>query len=78
MRSDTDRFASTAAIALGAFAFGALAVLAGQFMLRRIARRRVRPRKIDDLIVNRRYELGRSRRPAANDDPWEHYEDVLG
>ncbi|HXM00381.1 MAG TPA: hypothetical protein VN932_10665 [Rhizomicrobium sp.] len=78
MRSDSDRFPSTAAIALGAFVFGALALLAGQFTLRRIMRRRSRPRKMDDLIVNHRYERLPGRRAAANDDPWEHYEDVLG
>ncbi|MGH6870071.1 MAG: hypothetical protein ACREHE_01080 [Rhizomicrobium sp.] len=65
------------AAALGGFLLGILAVFAVRYALHALERERAlgRPRKMDELIVNRRYEP----RPAANgDDPWTHYEEVLG
>jgi len=78
MRNDNE-YTSAAFLALGAFAFGVLAVFAAQFAVRRVSaeRARLRPRRMDELIVNRRYEPRPSRRIEA-DDPWEHYEEVLG
>jgi hypothetical protein len=75
--SDSEFEPSAAAIALGAFVLGAVAAVAVQFAARRMAQRRRSGRKMDELIVNRRYEP-RPSRFAANDDPWGHYEDVLG
>jgi hypothetical protein len=77
MRSESDT--PPAFIALMAFAVGVLATVAVQYGFRRIERARegARPGKMDALITSRRYEPRASRRIAA-DDPWEHYEEVLG
>ncbi|HTQ14293.1 MAG TPA: hypothetical protein VMH86_10490 [Rhizomicrobium sp.] len=65
--------------AVTGFIAGMLALFAVQAAIRAVSRARARRRggRIDDLIVNRRYEP----RPAARipgDDPWTHYEEVLG
>ena len=78
MRNDNDH-SSAAFLALGAFAFGILAAFAAQYAVRRVAAERARrqPRRMDALMTSRRYEPRPSRRITA-DDPWEHYEEVLG
>jgi hypothetical protein len=80
MRSSFESRHTSAAIALSAFALGVLAVFATQMAVRRVARERarMRPRKMDELMLNRRYEPRPPRHPLGADDPWEHYEDVLG
>jgi hypothetical protein len=79
MRSN-DYPSSAAVTALSAFTLGVLTVFAVQFAVRQIARQRARrrPREMDELILNRRYESRSARHAIGADDPWEHYEEVLG
>jgi len=64
-----------AAVAAGAVAIGYLAI--GRLSIRRARLRRL---EIDNLIVHRLYEPHPRPRTAEtdNEDPWEHYSDVLG
>ncbi|HEY1632468.1 MAG TPA: hypothetical protein VGF56_14220 [Rhizomicrobium sp.] len=83
MRYETDRQSHASelgAAMLGGALLGALVVFAVQYAIRRAERARdgARPGKMDELIVNRRYEPRPTVRLTANDDPWEHYEEVLG
>ncbi|HEY2069931.1 MAG TPA: hypothetical protein VGG48_10285 [Rhizomicrobium sp.] len=80
MRSSSDSYSSPLAIALGAFLLGGLVAVAGQFLVSRVVRQRRRfaPSKIDELMVNRRYQPRPTTRLTQDDDPWEHYEEVLG
>lgn len=83
MRYETGREFHTREIGtamLGGALIGAFLVFAVQYAIRRVERARdgARPGKMDELIVNRRYEPRPTARLTANDDPWEHYEEVLG
>jgi len=65
---------------LAGFAFGVLAAVAAWYVARRVMgdRSRLGPRRMDDLIVNRRYELPASHTRSNGDEPWEHHNEVLG
>ncbi len=80
MRSYSEPPSSPLAIALGAFLLGGLVAVAGQFLVGRVVRQRRRfgPHKIDELMVNRRYQPRPTGRLTQDDNPWEHYEEVLG
>ena len=65
---------------LAGFAFGVLAAVAAWHVARRVMgdRSRLGSRRMDDLIVNRRYELPSSGTRSNGDEPWEHHNEVLG
>jgi hypothetical protein len=71
--------ASSPAVLAG-FVFGVLATVAAWYVARRVMgdRSHLGPRRMDDLIVNRRYELPSSRTRSNGDEPWEHHNEVLG
>ena len=71
--------ASSPAVLAG-FILGVVVTVAAWYVARRVMgdRSRLGPRRMDDLIVNRRYELRPSRARSDGDEPWERHNEVLG
>jgi hypothetical protein len=71
--------ASSPAVLAGFF-LGVVVTVAAWYVARRVMgdRSRLGARRMDDLIVNRRYELRPSRARPNGDEPWEHHNEVLG